>query len=435
MPADSPPPESFSLQFRLAGRPQRWLFHLRPTAVSLTIDTVTIYTFDREGRLFSTFQDGVNYRRSLGGQFLARSGEGAGDRRSRRRQLLNAAAAQHLIDRLQDHLVDVSRAQGAGAIEVDDAEGASGTEDGPDAMAPWIERLRTWDAAALTADAQRFAGVYRPVSILPPDRYMALVLQVTEGCPWNRCTFCDLYRDRPYRIRDAVELDDHLRQVRGYLGEGLRLRRSAFLADGNLLSVPGDQLRRLVDHVRTAFPEERFADLYAFCDVFGSRRLTRAELGDLAAAGVRRLYVGLETGCDALRRQLHKPGTAAQVVDGVARLSDAGIQVGVIVLLGPGGAEWSAAHERETAAVLEQMSLGKGDFVYFSPLVLPADVGPESSGGAESSGGPGRRLACTGRTPLAEDEMAAQRQRLEAATTCRERGAHLALYDIRDFAY
>ena len=419
VPIDSLPPDPFSLRFRLGGRPESWLFHLRPTAISLTIDTNTIYTFDRGGRLFSTFQDGVNTRRSLSGQFLARSAEFVEDRRSRRRQVLAPAAAGRLVAELHNRLSQVRRALPTGDVEM--APGAQMAE--AEAMAPWLERLCAWDSPALAADARRFAEVYRPVSILPPDQYMALVLQVTEGCPWNRCTFCDLYRDRPYRVRDAAELEEHLGQVRAFLGEGLRLRRSAFLADGNLLSVPGDQLLRLVDQVRGAFPEERFADLHAFCDVFGSRRLTGAELEGLASAGVRRLYVGLETGCDDLRRQLHKPGSAAQVVDGVARLRAAGIQVGVILLLGPGGAEWAARHEQETAAVLEQMPLGQGDFVYFSPLVLPRDTASE------------RRLASLGQEPLGEGGMAAQRQRLEAAITCRERGAHLAQYDIRDFAY
>ena len=80
MDTDSRPPEPFAIRFRLAGRPEAWFFHLRPAALSLTLDTNTVYTFDREGRLFSTFQAGENCRRSLSGQFLARSSRVEGDR-------------------------------------------------------------------------------------------------------------------------------------------------------------------------------------------------------------------------------------------------------------------------------------------------------------------------------------------------------------------
>ena len=419
MHANPSSPERFAIQFRLSGRPERWFFHLRPTAVSLTIDTFTIYTFDREGRLFSTFQNGENCRRSLSGRFLARFGEGDGDRRSRRRRLLDGKEAGRIVDRLQARLAGLAEAVRGGGVQVDTIEGA----EGPGAMAPWVERLRAWDRERLTADAGRFAQVYRPVSILPPDQYMALVLQVTEGCPWNRCAFCDLYRDRAHRVKDETEVETHLHQVRGFLGEGLQLRRAVFLADGNLLSVPGPRLVSLLEQVRSGFPEERFADLYAFCDVFGSRRLRHAELVGLRQAGLRRLYVGLETGADGLRKVLRKPGTAALVVDGVNGLRAAGIQVGAIVLLGPGGREWAAVHEAETAAVLERMQLGEGDFLYFSPLVVSPDMDPV------------RRTLSIGRTPLSEEEMAEQRHHLEAAISCRERGARVARYDIRDFAY
>ncbi|MFH1570034.1 MAG: radical SAM protein [Gemmatimonadota bacterium] len=419
MPAAADPGQTFAFELRLEGRPERWLFHLRSTALSLTIDTFTVYTFDREGRLFSTFQNGENCRRGLDGQILARAGRDEGAARVRSRRRLEAGEAAALVGALQERLGVLATAIRQGRARVEAARGAAS----PQAMLPWIERLRRWDAAALEADARRFAAVYRPVSILPPDQYMALVVQVTEGCPWNRCAFCDLYRDRPYRVRGTGELRSHLGEVRAFLGEALRLRRHLFLADGNLLSVPPARLQGLLEEVRAGFPEERFAELYAFCDVFGSRAFGDRELAALRELGLRRLYVGLETGADGLRRALNKPGSAAQLTDAVARLHRAGIRAGLIVLLGPGGREWADAHEAETAAALNRLDLATGDFVYFSPLVLPAGAGPE------------RRAAVLGATPLSEAEMGAQRQRLEARLRCLAAGARTALYDIRDFTY
>jgi hypothetical protein len=94
---------------------------------------------------------------------------------------------------------------------------------------PRLSVLRAWDCAErLEADAARFARIYRPVSILPPDQYLALVIQATEGCSYNRCTFCDFYRDRPFRIKSAVELRHTLREVVDFFGEAMGLRGRCF---------------------------------------------------------------------------------------------------------------------------------------------------------------------------------------------------------------
>jgi len=416
---EMPSPQRLRVEFRIAGRPGSWLFHLKRAALSLTLDVSTVYTFDREGRLYSTFQQEVSCRRGLDGRVLARSGEWRDGVRERRRRHLKAGEERVLLDRLHGQLAELSAAVRDGRIRVDAAP--PGTD--PMAMAPWLERLRRWDAPELDADAERFRSVYLPVSILPPDQYMALVVQVTEGCPWNRCTFCDLYRDRPHRVKEGDELIAHLKSVRQFLGEGLLMRRSLFLADGNLLSVAPSRLMPILDRVAQAFSEDRFASWYAFCDVLGSGRFGAAELGDLRGRGLQRLYIGLETGCTGLRRLLRKPGSAVQLAEEAARLHEAGIMVGVIVLLGAGGQQWAAAHEEDTISVLNRMPLGERDLVYFSPLVAP----PGSAYAQWASDVDASSLSWT--------EMAAQRQRMEQGLDCRAQGTRTALYDIRDFSY
>ncbi len=158
--------------------------------------------------------------------------------------------------------------------------------------------LQGWDWAALQADAGRFAEVYRPVSILPPDQYLALVLQATEGCSYNRCTFCDFYRDRPFRVKSADELRTHIAAVRAFFGPALGLRKSLFLADANALVAPMPRLRAWLDVIA----EERIlpagAGIYSFMDAFDVQRKTPDEWAELAARGLRRVYIGMETGDD-----------------------------------------------------------------------------------------------------------------------------------------
>ena len=117
---------------------------------------------------------------------------------------------------------------------------------------PGLAVLQRWDWAALQADARRFGEIYRPVSILPPDQYLALVVQATEGCSYNQCTFCDFYRDRPFRVKSADELRAHIAAVQAFFGPALGLRKSLFLADANALVVPMPRLRAWLDVIAEA---------------------------------------------------------------------------------------------------------------------------------------------------------------------------------------
>jgi radical SAM superfamily enzyme YgiQ (UPF0313 family) len=66
----------------------------------------------------------------------------------------------------------------------------------------WLSHIAGWNWDRLEGEAGPFRNsIYKPVSILPPDQYLALVVQATEGCSYNECSFCTFYRDRPFRIK------------------------------------------------------------------------------------------------------------------------------------------------------------------------------------------------------------------------------------------
>jgi radical SAM superfamily enzyme YgiQ (UPF0313 family) len=263
------------------------------------------------------------------------------------------------------------------------------------------------------------------VSILPPDQYLALVLQATEGCSYNRCTFCDFYRDRPFRVKGADELRVHIAAVRAFFGPAISLRKSLFLADANALVVPMPRLRAWLDVIG----EERIlpagAGIYSFMDAFDVQRKTPDEWAELAARGLRRVYIGMETGDDGLLRWLRKPGTAADVHEAVGLLKRAGVAVSVIIMTGIGGERYAPAHVCGTIAALNTMPLAAGDIVYFSPFT---DIA-----GSEY----GALTRAEGIRPLTEGEMRAQEAAIRAGLRPFD-PAHppqLSRYDIREFIY
>ncbi len=279
------------------------------------------------------------------------------------------------------------------------------------------------DTSALGADAARFGEVVGRVGILPPDQYLALVVRVTEGCKWDGCTFCSLYRGMPFRSKAPEELRTHIGALRAYFGESIALRRSVFLGDANALCLEHDELAPLFE-VLTAQLGGR--PLYSFVDAWTGRRKSVDQWRTYAAHGLRRVYVGLETGDPDLLAWLGKPGAPVGAVDLVGALHEAGLAVGVIVLLGAGGERHADGHTSRTAEVLEAMSLGEDDLLYFSELVPEPGV----EYGRRSAGRPDLE-------PLSSEGCAAQRQTILDLLRINEHAAEArtATYDIREFVY
>lgn len=391
-------------------------------AVSLMLDTREVYTFDPVGRLWMAFIDGVNYKRGLDGRMVCKWLAPDGARQLRR---LTRDEAEGILR--------WAHQMASQALEHFPSEGDPACREA-------LQRACAWDVEAHRRDAGRFLQIYQPVSILPPDQYLALVLQVTVGCHWNRCTFCDFYRDRRFTIKTPQQLRDHIAQVQEYFGETLRLRHRIFLADANALVAPQRQLVPLLETIRDTLPLEpadlspedvqrwraahpvRFQGMYSFVDAFTGYRKSVAEWRELQQLGVRRVYIGVETGCEELLRFLRKPQTGDEVVQTVSALKEAGIAVGIIILLGAGGERYAQAHVAETVALLQRLPWSAGDILYFSELVEP--FAGEYTALAQEAG----------IRPLSPEQMLAQRREIEEACSL-PAGVQRATYDIREFVY
>ncbi len=373
---------------------------VRSLAINLLVgDEAPSYSFDLAGRLIGAFAGGVNYRRGLDNRVLSKW---AGPDDVRQRRWLTPAEAQTFLAAAYGLADQVARASGDTRLAV----------------------LLGWDWPRLLDDAACFAEIYRPVSILPPDQYLALVIQATEGCSYNRCTFCDFYEGRPFRIKGADELRAHIAAVRDFFGPALSLRRSLFLADANALVAPMARLHAWLDVIDEAavLPQ---ASIYSFIDAFGVQRKTLSEWRELAGRGLRRVYIGMETGDDALLGWLHKPGTSGDVIEAVRLLKSAGIAASVIVMTGIGGRRFAEAHVAHSAAALNAMPLGKGDIIYFSPFI--------DHPGSEY----GRLAAAEEIGPLNDAETAAQESAIRAHLRPPDpaQPPQISRYDIREFIY
>ncbi len=386
-------------------------------ATVIAVDGTRVSSYDLCGRPYVLVRGGWTWRRALDGRLLQKGSGGDG---SRVRRVVPAHAGDSTLDAARSEVEEVLRV----------VEGDSSLEAAVrDEALRRLRRIVRMDGAQLRRDAERFGTIYRPVGILPPDQYLALVVQATEGCAWNACAFCELYRNTAFHVKTPDELRDHLAALLDYFGESLALRRSLFLADANALCVPHDQLMTLLETLAAELPmapaQLAGAGIYSFVDTWSGARKGPAEYREYARHGLRRVYTGLETGDPELLAWLNKPGSPEEAVELVSTLREAGVAVGVIVLLGAGGERFSAAHVSRTAEVLSRMRLGPEDLLYFSELVEPT--------GREYA----RRADAEDLQPLGPEACARQRQVITRAFSPADttHPPRTATYDLREFVY
>jgi radical SAM superfamily enzyme YgiQ (UPF0313 family) len=151
----------------------------------------------------------------------------------------------------------------------------------------------------------RYEGkVYRP-----PSEAEAYILQATIGCSWNRCTYCDMYRDKAYRERDLPEVLEDLRTAVA-IGGG-RIDK-LFVADGDALAMPIASWLAILDGARAGFPLLRRVSCYATAQ--NLLKKSDDELRTLRERGLTRMYIGPESGDDATLKRIAKGATHAEHV-------------------------------------------------------------------------------------------------------------------------
>jgi len=193
--------------------------------------------------------------------------------------------------------------------------------------------------------------IYEHPPYRPPSEAGSILLRVTRGCPWNRCTFCSMYTQTPFERRPVEEVLRDIEAAARYYGSN---SPTVFIGDSNSLVLGTAALEKILNHVYANFPGVRRVTSYA-----RARTLCKKALPDLQrirAAGLTRLHIGLETGDPELLDEICKGATPGQMVAGCLRAKAAGFEVSLYVLAGIGGEKKWRQHAEGTAAVLNRIN-------------------------------------------------------------------------------
>lgn len=190
-----------------------------------------------------------------------------------------------------------------------------------------------------------YGSVYRP-----PSEARSLIVQVTYGCSHNTCAFCSMYKEKRFALRPLEEVLEDFRIAR----QVYRHVDKVFLADGDALVRRADELYTILDTVRELFPECGRVTSYA--SPASVRIRTDGELQTLREKGLTMVYMGLESGCDAVLERMRKGHPASEIVEMGQKVRRNGMALSVTAITGLGGPGLLERHAVETAEAFNAMN-------------------------------------------------------------------------------
>ncbi len=202
----------------------------------------------------------------------------------------------------------------------------------------------------------------------PPSEGNSLIIQVTNGCSWNKCTFCEMYTSPMKKFRARKDEDiiaDLMKASNAYRGV-----RRVFLADGDAMVLPTKRLLTILKAIQGILPS--VTRVSAYCLPSNLKKKSVEDLKLLKENGLGILYVGAESGDDLVLEKVNKGETYASTAEAVIKVNEAGISSSMMILNGLGGLKYSEQHARNTARLLNECQPN-----YAATLVVSFPLGIE----------------------------------------------------------
>jgi len=202
----------------------------------------------------------------------------------------------------------------------------------------------------------------------PPSEANSLILQVTNGCSWNQCTFCEMYTAPQKKFsakKESLIFDDIKIASQSYPDT-----RRIFLADGDAMVLSTRRLLSILQHIQLHFPKVNRVSTY--CLPRNVKQKSIDELKELQEAGLGLVYVGAESGDDELLKLIEKGETLASTVNSLQKLQSANIKTSVMILNGLGGNIYTKQHAINSAQLVNESQPN-----YLATLVVSFPLGKE----------------------------------------------------------
>tara|TARA_Y100000590_G_scaffold167363_1_gene191602 strand:+ start:575 stop:1456 length:882 start_codon:yes stop_codon:yes gene_type:complete len=207
------------------------------------------------------------------------------------------------------------------------------------------------------------APLYRP-----PSEGNSLIFQVTLGCSFNECSFCDMYRSKEYSERTWEKVKGEIDMMAKIMPDTKRI----FLADGDAINLSTDYMVQIIKYIKEKFSHIERISCYAM--PMNLLKKKPEQLRQLHEAGLNMLYLGIESGSDYILRKVTKGASSKTIIKACNKAKDVGFTLSCMVILGLGGKKYSKENAEETGKVI---SASKPDFVGALTLYLENGIKDE----------------------------------------------------------
>ena len=188
--------------------------------------------------------------------------------------------------------------------------------------------------------------------IRPVDEADSLLIRTTRGCPWNKCEFCVNYKDMPFTKRSLEDIKKDISAASDYYGG--HAFKTCFLQDGDSFIMKTGELLEILDFLKQHFPALKRVSSYGRSQTMIKK--SPAEISAICDAGLNLLYCGMESGSDAVLKNVKKGVTAADHIKAAKMARQAGMELSEFIILGLGGRERWQEHAIETAQTLNRIN-------------------------------------------------------------------------------
>ena len=202
----------------------------------------------------------------------------------------------------------------------------------------------------------------------PPSEWKSLILQVTNGCSWNRCTFCEMYTDENKKFKPK-KIDLIEQEIKLVAKSGMPTSR-VFLADGDAMMLPFQRLKDILLLIKAHLPNVNRVSSYCLPRNLSNK--TVEQLIELKELGLKLLYVGCESGDNEVLEIIDKGETYNSSLIALNKIKQSGMKSSVMILNGLGGPEFSKQHAINSARLMNEAQPD-----YLSTLVVSFPMGEE----------------------------------------------------------
>ena len=188
--------------------------------------------------------------------------------------------------------------------------------------------------------------------IRPVDEADSLLIRTTRGCPWNRCTFCTLYRDMKFSLRSVTDIKKDILAAKAYFNG--HPFETCFLQDGDSFVMNTRDLVEVLQALKSAFPSLKRISSYGRAQTMVKK--SPAAMQEIFDAGLNKLYCGMESGSARVLEKVKKGITPEAIIKSAHMARQAGMDTTQFIILGLGGKQLSDIHAIETAKVLNEVN-------------------------------------------------------------------------------